>query len=143
MQSKTGALKILNKVSVAFAAGSAGGLATALTVWLFGVLGYHHAIRSGPGATAHAAIYLLDDSVGWNIWVPVSAACDAGFGGSRGIIFGLAPTVVQCLIVFPVKLEAGLLGLGLGKLTPVFVLLFNTVWGQVTALLFVRAGGDR
>lgn len=134
---------MLNKVGVAFAAGSAGGLATALTVWLFGV----------PGITTQFGVDLVLPLTPPFIYSMIVWGGIFGFlfllpvmQGSvvlRGIIFGLAPTVVQCLIVFPVKQEAGLLGLGLGKLTPVFVLLFNTVWGLVTALLFVRAGGDR
>ena len=48
-------------------------------------------------------------------------------------MFSLGPSLVQLFVVFPVKTEQGVLGLGLGALTPVFVLLFNAVWGLTAA----------
>ena len=39
-------------------------------------------------------------------------------------------------IVFP-KMEAGMLGLGLGSTAPLFALFFTMVWG-VTAALFLK-----
>jgi hypothetical protein len=44
--------------------------------------------------------------------------------------------------MLPIKMHTGMRGLGLGAHTPAFVLVFNTVWGVVTAHLFVRAGDD-
>jgi hypothetical protein len=49
------------------------------------------------------------------------------------LIFSLGPSLVQLFIFFPLR-EKGLLGLELGSLTPVFVLLFNAIWGIVAAL---------
>ena len=39
-------------------------------------------------------------------------------------------------IVFPVKTPMGVAGLGLGALTPAFVLFFNAIWGVVAAWWF-------
>lgn len=135
---------MLNRVGVAFAAGSAGGLATVLTLWLFGALG----ITAAFGVAADLAPPLTPPLIypmmvwggifGFLFLLPFMR----GSVWLRGLIFGLAPTLVQCLIVFPVKLDAGVMGFGLGQLTPVLVLIFNTVWGVVTAYLFVHAGGD-
>ncbi|MFE1745111.1 hypothetical protein [Coleofasciculus sp. H7-2] len=55
----------------------------------------------------------------------------------RGIVYSLAPTLAQLLIVFPVKANQGLLGLKLGVLTPVFVLFFNAIWG-ITAAFWLK-----
>lgn len=51
----------------------------------------------------------------------------------RGLLFSLGPTLVQLLIVFPVKAHKGALGLELGALTPLFVLFFNAVWDAAAA----------
>lgn len=132
----------LNRIAVAFAAGTAGGLATAITLWLFGVLGITGAFgvalapALAPGFLYHMMIW--GGIFGFLFLLPFLT----GSVVLRGLLYGLAPSIVQCLIVFPVKADAGMLGLGLGALTPVFVLIFNSVWGIVTAYLFVRAHGD-
>jgi hypothetical protein len=142
LQKTEGGNMMLNRIGVAFAAGSAGGLATVLTLWLFGVLGITPAF--GVKMVLPLTPPLVYSMVVWGglfgflFLLPVMR----GSVWLRGLIFGLAPTVVQCLIVFPVKMHAGILGLDLGLLTPVFVLIFNSVWGVVTAYLFVRAAGD-
>jgi len=41
---------------------------------------------------------------------------------------------VQLLIIFPIKANQGVMGLGLGVLTPAFVLFFDAVWGISTAV---------
>ncbi|GEM_PF-5137883 len=38
------------------------------------------------------------------------------------------------IIIFPLLKDKGLMGVELGRLTPVFVILFNSVWGISTAL---------
>jgi hypothetical protein len=133
---------MLNRVGVAFAAGSAGGLATVITLWLFGVLGITAAlaVALAPPLTPPLIYSMMvwGGIFGFLFLLPLMP----GSIWLRGFIFGLAPTVVQCLIVFPVKMDAGIMGFGLGQLTPLLVLLFNTVWGVVTAYLFVHADGD-
>ena len=57
----------------------------------------------------------------------------------QGLIYSLGPTLVQLLIVFPIKAGKGFLGLELGALTPAFVILYNAVWGVVAALWISRA----
>ncbi len=68
-----------------------------------------------------------------------------GFGVgvfSRGILLSLFPTLFQLLYVFPEMQGKGMLGLSLGKLTPVLVLLYNAVWGFCTALWIHLAKGE-
>jgi hypothetical protein len=59
----------------------------------------------------------------------------------RGLVLSLGPTIAQLFIVFPFKVNKGLLGLDLGALTPLFVLFFNAVWG-VTAAYWLRFVGE-
>lgn len=133
----------LNRIAVGFSAGSAGGLATLITAWLFGALGITAALNVAlklPLDPPHIYHFMVWGGIfGFMFLLPL-------WRGSivwRGLIFGLAPSVVQCLVVFPVKHDAGMLGMKLGALTWLFVLIFNSVWGIVTAWVFNKAGGDR
>ena len=132
----------LNSIAVAFAAGSGGGLATLVTAWLFGMFGLTAALGVDlklPLDPPHMYHFMVWGGIfGFMFLLPLMR----GSVVLRGIIFGVAPSVVQCLIVFPVKHDAGMLGMQLGALTPVFVLIFNTVWGIVTGWLFVKARGE-
>ena len=53
---------------------------------------------------------------------------------SRGFIFSLGPTLVQLFMVFPMKAHKGTMGLELGLLTPLFVVVFNAIWGWTAAI---------
>jgi hypothetical protein len=55
----------------------------------------------------------------------------------KGLIYSLGPTLVQLFIVFPFKANQGMMGFGKGALTPVFVIIFNAVWG-ITAALWMK-----
>ncbi|MGF1675106.1 MAG: hypothetical protein ACFCUV_15685, partial [Rivularia sp. (in: cyanobacteria)] len=51
----------------------------------------------------------------------------------KGILLSLFPSLIQLFIVFTLQAKKGILGVELGNLTPVFVLLFNFVWGIAAA----------
>ena len=53
---------------------------------------------------------------------------------NKGLILSLLPTLYMLFMVFPHS-HQGMLGLGLGTLTPVFVVFFNMVWGFVAGLI--------
>jgi hypothetical protein len=53
---------------------------------------------------------------------------------TKGALISLLPTLVQLLVIFPLKAHKGYFGLSLGMYTPVFVTFFNLVWGVVTAM---------
>lgn len=132
----------LNRIAVAFAAGNVGGFATLVTAWLCGLLGITAALGVQlklPLDPPHIYHFMVWGGIfGFMFLLPILR----GSIVLRGIIFGLAPSAVQCLVVFPVKHDAGLLGLKLGALTWLFVLIFNTVWGIVTAAVFRAARGE-
>lgn len=132
---------MISKLSLGFAAGALGGLATALTIWLFGTLGITQAAGVGIAPSLGPA-FLYGPIIwggiwGWLFLTPLAAGLPLLL---RGLLLSLGPSLVQCFVVFPFKLDAGVLGLALGTLTPVFVLIFNAVWGLVTAATLAAQG---
>lgn len=133
---------MIARLSYTFAAGALGGLATALTIWIFGSLGITQAAGVGI-APALSTGFLYGPIIwggiwGWVFLLPIGTSMPLLL---RGLLLSLGPTIVQCLIVFPFKLDAGFFGQALGVLTPLFVLIFNAVWGLVTAAT-LRAQGN-
>lgn len=124
------------KASLAFAAGCLGGLANSLAVWGFGALGVTAAF--GVAIAPDLAPQWLYPRLVWGgLWgLLLLLPVPGGSWARRGLVFSLAPSAVQLLVVFPAKTAAGVLGLGLGALTPVFVLLFNAVWGLTAAFWY-------
>ena len=124
-------------LALAFSAGSLGGLANSLVVWLFGAL----------SVTAALGVSLAPDlTPGWlyprlvwgGLWAVlfVLPILERSSWWARGLAFSLGPTAVQLFIVFPFQAVKGILGLDLGLLTPIFVILLNAVWGLVAATAF-------
>lgn len=127
--------KTPRQVALSFAAGSAGGLANSLTVWLFGTIGITAALGVGI-APALKPAWLYPRIVWGGLWgflflLPVLA----NRPWTQGLLLSLGPSFIQLFVVFPLKAQKGLLGLEIGLLTPVFVLFFNAVWGLTAAWL--------
>jgi hypothetical protein len=121
-------------ISMVFAAGCLGGLVNSLAVWAFGDLGINAAlgVRIAPALTPQ---WLYPRIIWGGIWgllflLPLMRSRIL----SRGIIFSLGPTLVQLLVVFPLKAGKGYMGLDLGTLTPLLVFIFNAIWGIATAI---------
>ena len=125
---------IVRKVSLVFAAGVLGGLLNSLAVWGAGEFGITAAAGVKIAPTLSAA-WLYPRLVWGGIWgilflVPMMQTRI----WSRGFIYSLGPTLVQLFIVFPMKAKKGMMGIDLGLLTPVFVVIFNAIWGWTTAI---------
>jgi hypothetical protein len=124
----------MKKILVYFAAGCLGGLADSLAVWAFGAykITNHFGVSIAP---ALKLAWLYPRIVWGGIWGFVFLL---PFLNSKlitkGAIISIFPTLVQLLVVFPLKAHKGYLGLDLGMYTPVFVVFFNLVWGIVAAL---------
>lgn len=133
--------KLLQQATLAFASGALGGLANSLAVWIFGVLG----ITAALGAAIAPPLtppWLYPRLVWGGIWgalllIPLSRMPLI----ARAAIYSLGPTLVQLFVVFPYKAEKGMMGLDLGLTTPLFVVVFNFVWGLVAVWWFRFAGG--
>ena len=122
------------KLTLVFAAGCLGGLINSLAVWIFGELGITTALGVNIAPKLSAA-WLYPRIVWGGIWgalflLPLWQRKVL----IKGLIYSLGPTLVQLLIVFPVKANKGAMGLDLGTLTPVFVIIFNAIWGVAAAI---------
>jgi hypothetical protein len=125
---------LARKTSLVFAAGCLGGLLNSLAVWIFGDLG----ITAAAGvkiAPQLSPAWLYPRLVWGGIWgllflLPMLS----GRIWSRGLIFSLGPTLVQLFVVFPMKANKGMMGIDLGLLTPLFVVVFNAIWGWTAAI---------
>jgi hypothetical protein len=60
----------------------------------------------------------------------------------RGALYSLLPSLVALVVVLPAR-GAGMWGLGLGALTPLFVLFVNAIWGVLAAWWVVEAAESR
>ena len=122
------------KLTLVFAAGCLGGLLNSLTVWLFGITGITtlFGVAIAPTLTPP---WLYPRIVWGGIW-GFLFFWDSWHKNylSRSLIYGLCPTFVQLFIIFPLSANKGLMGVELGRLTPLFVILFNSVWAISTAL---------
>jgi len=116
-------------VSLCFAAGAAGALAT----WILGDLaarvGWAHRIRFAL-APAFAGGMLFRRLVfggvfGQLLLLPFPPAQWV----RRGLVIGLVPAGVQLLVVFPYVRGHGFFGLDLGLEMPFVVLFWSAVWG--------------
>ena len=122
----------LQRISLAFAAGSLGVLISGVFVWGFGALGITAAlgVKIAPAFTP-AWLYqrlVWGGLWGWLFLLPVTGLSYP----VRGLLYSLGPSLVQLLVVFPFQAHKGFLGLQLGYLTPVFILFYNVVWGLTT-----------
>jgi hypothetical protein len=138
---ETQKMKLIKNVSLVFAAGCLGGLVNSMVVWGSGELG----ITSALGvkiAPALSAAWLYPRVVWGGIWgllflIPFMR----GRFLYRGLIFSLGPTLVQLLIVFPMKAGKEVMGFDLGLLTPLLVFVFNAIWGW-TAAIWLKWSGN-
>ena len=119
----------MRNLSLVFAAGFLGALWNSLAVWLGGYLGIAPAlgVHIAPALTP---AFLYPRLVWGGIWgllflLPMGRLSFP----SRGLLFSLAPTLVQLCLVFPLMVHKGVLGLQLGVLTPGLVVFYNAIWG--------------
>ncbi len=133
--------KLAKRLTVIFAAGCLGGLANSLAVWLFGAYGVTKTlgVRIAPDLSP---IWLYPRLVWGGIWgllflLPVFRSNVL----KRGLLLSLGPTIIQLFVVFPYKADQGMMGMGLGALTPLLVFVFNAIWG-ITVAIWLRFVGE-
>lgn len=119
-------------LSLCFAAGAVGGLANSVVAWLFGQIGVPQALGVSL-APAWTPGWLYPRIVWGGLWgllfvLPLHADVLR-----RGLLVSLGPALFQLFVVFPAWAGKGVAGLELGTATPVFVLLYNAVWGVVAS----------
>lgn len=120
------------QATLAFAAGALGGLVLFVFSWVIGTIGIPQAI--GINFTANVTKAYLYYLITWGgIWGFIFLIPWNQSWWVRGLVFSIAPAIVQMVVVFPLATSAGMFGLGLGALTPLLVLVANGVWGLATA----------
>lgn len=119
-------------LSLCFAAGALGGLASSLALWSFGELGVSRALGVSI-APALTPAWLHPRIVWGGLWGLLFALPLSMDWLRRGLVLSLAPSAVQLFVVFPIRAHQGVLGLELGLLTPLLVLVANAVWGVVAS----------
>ena len=124
---------LFRKLSMVFSAGVLGGLMNSLNLWLFGSLGITTAlgVNIAPQLTKGWLYPRLVWGGIWGVLFLFPLLKRKPFW--QGVVYSLGPTLVQLYIIFPVQADQGVMGLQLGALTPIFVFIFNTVWGIVAA----------
>lgn len=125
---------LLRDISLSYAAGNLGGLANSVIAWLFGTLGIN-AVLGVHTAPAFTPQWLYPRLVWGGLWgflflLPLLKRSPV----LRGVIYSLGLTLVQLFVVFPFKLEQGMMGLKLGIMTPLLVVVFNIAWGLAASL---------
>jgi len=126
--------RVFIKLTILFSSGCVGGIINSLVVWFLGARGVTAAlgVKIAPDLTP---AWLYPRIVWGGIWgflFLLPFLRKSLFW--RGFLFSLGPTIAQLFVVFPAKASSGMMGLGLGNLTPLFVLFFNAVWGVSTAI---------
>jgi hypothetical protein len=124
----------MKKILICYAAGSVGALASCIAAWLAGDLGVTRmaGVSMAPALTSG---WLYPRILWGGLWgllflLPVIKSRTI----TRGTLFSLFPTLVQLFIIFPDREGYGIAGIRLGLLTPVFIFLYNWIWGIVTSL---------
>jgi hypothetical protein len=131
----------VRKVSLAFAAGSLGGLVKSACAWTFGSLGIN-ALLGVKMAPALTPFFIYQHVVWGGLWGLLFLAPARRWGPwLKGLVFSLPMSLIQLFFMFP-QAGSGLLGLKMGILTPALVLFFGFIWGWTTAFwLKVTEGG--
>lgn len=124
----------MKKLLLYFAAGCIGALANSVAVWLFGDLGITQSagVSIAPALSSQWLYPRIVWGGMWGLFFILPMLNSRLF--MKGCMLSLLPTAVQLFVVFPYKAHQGIAGIELGLLTPAFVIVFNWVWGVVTAL---------
>jgi hypothetical protein len=125
---------VMKKLLICFAAGCLGALVNSVAVWAGGEYGIagHFNVAIAPALTS---AWIYPRIVWGGIWgllfvVPLLNSKPI----TKGVLLSIFPTLVQLLIVFPIQAKKGYFGLALGAYTPIFVVIYNIIWGLTTSL---------
>jgi len=131
-------VKPIRQIGLSYAAGAFGALANSCLAWYLGMKGIpqHFGVAIAPKLTAG---FLYPRLVWGGLWgfvfmIPIWRGNFWTSVLGRGVFLSFLPTLFQIFYVFPVLQGKGTFGLALGRLTPVFVILYNAIWGMATGL---------
>ena len=120
----------MRNLSLVFVAGCWGALWNSLAVWLCGVSGDRPRPWGSISPPPLTPAFLYPRLVWGGLWGLLFLLPGGRWSfPARGLLFSLAPTLVQLFLVFPLMAHKGVMGLQLGVLTPLMVVFYNAVWG--------------
>lgn len=125
-------------IAVCFCAGMLGALCSSLLAWQAGQMGLPEManVRMSPSLTPD---WIYSRLVWGGLWgllyfLAVGPLKSRRHWARKGLWISLLPTAFQLLVVYPQMTGHGWLGFDLGQFTPLFVFLYNLVWGLCTGI---------
>lgn len=131
-----GRLDLSSRLAIGLLGGALGALVALVAERILGGVGLHAAFGvSFPTASApfEIGLRLARGGVWGMVFGVLLPFLPGGRLMGRGAVFSLVPSLYVLLKVFPLDRDAGILGLEYGLLAFAFVILYNLVWGLVTA----------
>jgi hypothetical protein len=121
-------------------AGAVGALANSAFLWAAGASGATEAlgVRIAPSPSAEWLQPRILSGAVWGLLFLLPLASQRWI--AQGLALSLLPSAVQLFVIFPQRTSAGMLGMGLGALTPFVVIAANAVWG-LAASAWLRLTG--
>lgn len=125
-------------IAVCFCAGMLGALCSSLVTWKAGQMGLP-AMAEVQMAPALSSDWLYSRLVWGGLWgltyfLVVGPLKSRRHWARKGLWISLLPSAFQLFFVYPHLTRHGLLGLDLGQFTPLFVVLYNMIWGLCTGI---------
>lgn len=125
-------------LTVCFCAGMLGALCSSLVAWQSGQMGFPAMVnvRMAPALTPD---WIYSRLVWGGLWgltyfLVVGPLKSRRHWARKGLWISVLPTAFQLFFVYPYMTRFGWLGLGLGQLTPFFILGYNMIWGLCTGI---------
>lgn len=125
-------------IPVCFCAGMLGALISSLVAWKSGEWGLPGllSVRLRPSMSLP---WLYSQLIWGGLWGLAYFLLVGGIKSRRhwvrkGLLVSLLPSLFQLFYVFPQLRGQDWLGLSLGQFTPLFVLLYNLIWGFFTGI---------
>jgi len=133
-------MSALNALARGFTAGAIGAVANVIFVILAGTAGLIAAM--GIGFPAPPLPEFLYKQVVWGglFGLLFAAPLLKGSWIGRGLMVGLIASLAAFFIFLPMA-GAGIAGLNAGVMTPVLVLIANSIWGLAAAWFYDRSAG--
>ena len=125
-------------MTVCFCAGMLGALCSSLVAWQAGQMG----IPASLGVHLRPALkpdWIYSQLVWGGLWgliyfLAVGPLKSRRHWARKGLWISLLPTAFQLFFVYPYMTGNSVLGLDIGQFTPLFILLYNLVWGFCTGV---------
>ena len=125
-------------MTVCYCAGMVGALFSSLFAWKAGQMGLPEMldVKMTPSLTL---AWLYSQLVWGGLWglvyfLAVGSSKSRRHWARKGLFVSLLPTLFQLFYIYPFMSDQDWLGLSLGQFTPLFVLLYNLIWGFFTGV---------